>query len=193
MGGAARFQVGNILAAIAAAYVQGVRYDDVRAGLLSFFPSPAMTPGRLNLLRVGEGRVIIDYAHNCAAMEALLEFALRLPAERRVGVIAVPGDRRDVDVRAVGRLAAQLDSVIIKEDDEPRGRDRGAVAELLREGLHEGGMSDDRIEVIHDETEAVSRALDRLDADTLGMVLAADVRNVLSLVEARARGNPVAS
>jgi cyanophycin synthetase len=44
MSGAARFQSGNILAAIATAYVQGVRYDDIRAGLLSFFPSPSMTP-----------------------------------------------------------------------------------------------------------------------------------------------------
>ncbi len=55
LGGAARFQQQNILAAIATAYVQGVRYDTIRAGLLSFFPSPSMTPGRLNLLRVGRG------------------------------------------------------------------------------------------------------------------------------------------
>ena len=54
MGGAARFQRGNVLAAIATAYVQGMRYDDIRAGLLSFFPSPALTPGRLNLMRVGQ-------------------------------------------------------------------------------------------------------------------------------------------
>ena len=56
MGGAARFQRGSILAAIATAYVQGIRYDDIRAGLLSFFPSPALTPGRLNLMRAGRGR-----------------------------------------------------------------------------------------------------------------------------------------
>jgi cyanophycin synthetase len=44
LGGAARFQCINVLSAIAAAYVQGMRYDDIRAGLLSFFPSPALTP-----------------------------------------------------------------------------------------------------------------------------------------------------
>jgi cyanophycin synthetase len=83
MGGAARFQRGNILAAILAAYVKGVRYDDIRAGLLSFFPSPSMTPGRLNLLRVGGARVLVDYAHNPAAVAGLVEFALALPATRR--------------------------------------------------------------------------------------------------------------
>jgi cyanophycin synthetase len=41
-----KFQRQNCLAAIASAYVQGMRYDDIRAGLLSFFPSPALTPGR---------------------------------------------------------------------------------------------------------------------------------------------------
>ena len=46
LGGAARFQFGNILAAIAAAFVQGMRYQEIQAGLRSFFPSPALTPGR---------------------------------------------------------------------------------------------------------------------------------------------------
>ena len=63
LGGAARFQRQNILAAIASAYVQGMRYDDIRAGLLSFFPSPSLTPGRLNLIRAPNGaRLLIDYA-----------------------------------------------------------------------------------------------------------------------------------
>jgi cyanophycin synthetase len=43
--GLARFQYGNVLAAIAAAYVQGLRYDEIRAGLLSFSPLRASLPG----------------------------------------------------------------------------------------------------------------------------------------------------
>jgi cyanophycin synthetase len=82
MGGAARFQAQNVLAAILAAYVRGMRYDDVRAGLLSFFPSPSLTPGRLNLLRIGGRRVLVDYAHNAAAIEGLVDLAGRLEARR---------------------------------------------------------------------------------------------------------------
>jgi cyanophycin synthetase len=132
MGGAARFQRANILAAIATAYVQGIRYDDIRAGLLSFFPSPALTPGRLNLMRVGNGRILIDYAHNAAAVGGLMELVLGIDAGRRVGVIAAPGDRRDDDIRELGRLAAGLDHVIIKEDTDRRGREPGEVAQLVR-------------------------------------------------------------
>ena len=45
LGGAARFQAQNVLAAILAAYVRGMRYDDIRAALLTFHPSPTQTPG----------------------------------------------------------------------------------------------------------------------------------------------------
>ena len=83
MGGAARFQRENMLAAIATAYVQGMRYDDIRAGLLSFFPSPSMTPGRLNLMRVGRGRVLVDYAHNAAAVDGLMDFVWHIAGAKR--------------------------------------------------------------------------------------------------------------
>ncbi|HEX6313889.1 MAG TPA: cyanophycin synthetase, partial [Gemmatimonadaceae bacterium] len=68
-GGLARFQRQNVLAAAVSAYVRGMRYDDIRAGLLSFAPSSAMTPGRLNIMRLPSGaRVVVDYAHNAAAV-----------------------------------------------------------------------------------------------------------------------------
>ena len=79
MGGAARFQRENILAAIATAYVQGMRYDDIRAGLLSFFPSPSLDAGPAQPdPRGGGGRVLVDYAHNAAAIAGLMEFVAAL-------------------------------------------------------------------------------------------------------------------
>jgi cyanophycin synthetase len=188
MGGAARFQRGNILAAIATAYVQGVRYDTIRAGLLSFFPSPSMTPGRLNLLRVGDARVLVDYAHNAAAVEGLLETAAALPARRRIGVIAVPGDRRDEDIVAVGRLAAKLDRVIVKEDWDLRGRDPGETAALLSRGLREAGMPEEGADVIPMEAEAVGRALEELKDGDLLVILADKVSEVLAMVRTRSTG-----
>jgi cyanophycin synthetase len=132
LGGAARFQAGNVLAAIATAYVRGMRYDDIRAGLLTFFPSPSLTPGRLNLMHVGHRRVLVDYAHNAAAVAGLVDFAMRLDAGRRVGVVTGPGDRRDEDLREIGRLTAPFDHVIVKEDDNRRGRRAGEIAALAR-------------------------------------------------------------
>jgi cyanophycin synthetase len=189
MGGAARFQRQNVLAAIATAYVQGVRYDTIRAGLLSFFPSPSMTPGRLNLMRVGKARVLVDYAHNAAAVAGLVEMVTEIPARRRIGVITVPGDRRDEDIRDLGRLCAVLDHAIVKEDSDTRGRAPGEIAGLVIEGLREGGMHVDAIETVLDEMEAVDRAIRNVEDGDLVMVLADKVPPVLAYVQRFTEGN----
>jgi cyanophycin synthetase len=189
MGGAARFQQQNILAAIATAYVRGVRYDTIRAGLLSFFPSPSMTPGRLNLLRVGEARVLVDYAHNAPAVEGLMEMARQLPARRRIGVVGAPGDRRDEDIRDVGRLSAGFDRIIVKEDHDRRGRPQGETPRLIIEGLREKGMDPERIEVIPDENDAVDRVLAELGVGDLAVILADNVRGVLAHIQPHAGGS----
>jgi cyanophycin synthetase len=187
LGGAARFQRENVLAAIAATYVRGMRYDDIRAGLLSFFPSPSLTPGRLNVVQVrGGGRVVVDYAHNAAAISGLLEMVLHMNASRRIGIVTVPGDRRDEDMREAGRLAARLDEVVVKEDADRRGRAQGAIASLIVEGLRAGGMTDDRIEIILDEGEAIDRGMARLGEDEVLVVLADKVSPVLERVRRHA-------
>jgi len=182
LGGGAKFQQENILAAIATAYVQGMRYDDIRAGLLSFFPSPSLTPGRLNLMRVPKGRVIVDYAHNPAAIRGLLDFVHSVDANRRIGVVAAPGDRRDEDLRKVGRLAANLDYVVVKEDAYLRGREHGHVAELIVEGLRDGGMKDDQYETIYSEREAIDHAMELMKDNDLVVILADDVAGTLEAV-----------
>jgi cyanophycin synthetase len=182
LGGAAKFQRENILAAIATAYVQGMRYDDIRAGLLSFFPSPSLTPGRLNLMRVHNGRVLVDYAHNAAAIRGLMEFVQSIDANRRIGVVTAPGDRRDDDLRAVGRLAASLDYVIVKEDVHRRGREAGRIADLIVDGLRDGGLIESQYETIFDEQDAITRAMQRMKDNDLVIILADDVNASLGLV-----------
>jgi cyanophycin synthetase len=188
LGGAARFQRENVLAAIGATYVRGMRYDDIRAGLLSFFPSAALTPGRLNVIRLNNGaRVLVDYAHNPAAIEGLVEFVTQLPAGKRIAAVTVPGDRRDEDILRAAALCAAFDHVILKEDADLRGREPGAIAALMREGLLSAGMSADRIEVILREDEAVPRAFSLLDDGDLFVVFAESVPETLARVREEAR------
>jgi cyanophycin synthetase len=182
LGGAARFQQENILAAIATAYVQGMRYDDIRAGLLSFFPSPSLTPGRLNLMRVPKGRVLVDYAHNAAAIRGLMEFVQNLEANQRIGVVTAPGDRRDEDLRAVGRLAAGLDYVIVKEDAERRGREAGNISRLIIDGLRDGGLQQGQYETIFNERDAIARAIQCMKDNDLVVILADDVKGSINVV-----------
>jgi cyanophycin synthetase len=92
----------------------------------------------MNLIPVGEFHVLLDYAHNPASYEALASFVCNWSAGERIGVIGAPGDRRDQDLRKLGQIAAQMfDRVIIKEDDDTRGRRRGEVADLIRTGIRQ--------------------------------------------------------
>jgi cyanophycin synthetase len=173
--GAARFQFENILAAVAAAFVLGVTPDDIRAGLMSFIPSDALMPGRLNMVTTAKGRILIDYAHNAAAIAGLMDFVSRLDASNRIGVIGAPGDRRDEDLRELGRLCGVLDYVIVKEVAKyRRGRHPGDTARVIAEGLASSGLSPKNIEIVDDEPTAVARALERMHGSDLVIVLADD-------------------
>ena len=83
---------------------------------------------------------------------------------RRIGVMATAGDRRDDDIRELGRIAARyFDHIVVREDRNPRGRKRGAIAELVVEGIREGmadGARCQEVETLLDEMEATRHALD---------------------------------
>ena len=89
---------------------------------------------------------------------------LRHWSGRRIGVMATAGDRRDDDIRDLGRVAARFfDHVIVREDRNPRGRKRGETAALVVEGIREAmaqGARTQEVETILDEMEATRRALD---------------------------------
>jgi cyanophycin synthetase len=174
--GRARMNVANALAATAAAWAVGAHLHDIRQGLRTFATSYYQAPGRLNLFDLDGFRVLVDYAHNPHAMTALGSFIDAIadtPSDghhplvtgRRIGVIATAGDRRDRDIRELGRVAAgYFDRLVIREDRNPRGRKRGATAALIQEGVEAAvrdGARCRKIEIVLDELDATRRALDQ--------------------------------
>jgi cyanophycin synthetase len=126
LGGRVSVNIANALAAAAAAIGMDVPLECVRDALRAFTTDFAHTPGRFNLIDIDGRQVMMDYGHNVGALEAIADFVRRTGAPRSIGVITVPGDRRDEDVTAFGRLAATtFDEIIIREDIDPRGRPPG--------------------------------------------------------------------
>ncbi|MFL5761569.1 MAG: cyanophycin synthetase [Thermomicrobiales bacterium] len=167
-----RANIANALAAAAAALGADVQLEHMRHALRTFTTSYFQTPGRFNLLEVAGRRVLMDYCHNVAGLEAVGDFVRRIEATRRIGVIAMPGDRQDLDIAGFGRLAATLfDELIIREDTNTRGRARGEVAGLLRSAAIEGGLDAERITTVLDEVEAVREALQRTSKDEFVVML----------------------
>ncbi len=193
-GGRARMNVANALAAAAAAWASGAHLHDIRQGLRTFSTSFFQAPGRLNLLEVGGVRVVIDYCHNVDGMRNLADFVSRMMDEpdghargggakqpagkaasegngtgprrgRAIGVLGIPGDRRDEDQRLYGAVAATaFDEIIVREDKNRRGRQPGESAANVVAGARESRGSGGRTtkaETILDEMTAVRAALRR--------------------------------
>ncbi|UBF25731.1 cyanophycin synthetase [Kovacikia minuta CCNUW1] len=184
LAGRAPFMIANALAASLAAFAQGVRIEDIRAALATFQASTNQTPGRMNLVNLGKFHALVDYAHNPHSYEALGGFVKNWPGER-IGVVGGPGDRRDEDFVTLGRLSAQMfDRIIIKEDDDNRGRPRGDAAKLICEGIQQV-KADARHETILDETTAIETALNSASLNGLVVILPESVTRAISLINAR--------
>jgi cyanophycin synthetase len=160
--GKALHNIQNAMFAAAVATALGVDAEDIRQGLRTFTTDFEQAPGRLNFYSEHPFKVLLDYAHNAHSMEAVARMVRELAVSgRRIGVIAAPGDRRDEDILAVGAAAASaFDLVLIKEDDDLRGREPGEVTEILRQGLIQAGCPAERIVPgVFREEEGVLQAL----------------------------------
>jgi cyanophycin synthetase len=84
---------------------------------------------------------------------------------RAIGVLGIPGDRRDDDQRQYGAIAAgAFDEIIVREDKNLRGRAPGETASNVLEGVREAkaaGARAGRAEKVLDEMTAVRAALRR--------------------------------
>ncbi|RIK47245.1 MAG: cyanophycin synthetase [Chloroflexi bacterium] len=171
--GRARVNIKNALAAVGAALGSNVTLEAMRNGLRTFTTSFYQTPGRLNLLEVAGYRVVVDYCHNVPGMEELADFVRRMMAGHTIGMLAMPGDRRDEDIINFSAVAAGVfDEVIVREDTNLRGRKPGEVAELIRQTLIANGMAEDKITVVLDELAAAAAALDRAKPEDLVVLIA---------------------
>src|SRR5690606_25748477 len=83
--GTAEFNVANALGAILAAYVAHQSIESIRLALQTFVPSPALTPGRMNIFKFNEFTVMLDYAHNTHGMKAIGTFLQQVNASWNVG------------------------------------------------------------------------------------------------------------
>ena len=158
--GAARHNVSNALAAAALAFAMGVSMADVRRGLTTM--TQEQNPGRGNVFEVDGFRVIIDFAHNPQAIEALLDMAGAMRGKRKVLCFAQAGDRPDDLIRELARNAWEkgLDRVIVSElAHYYRGRGPGEVYELIRDELLRCGAREDQIEHNDEEIESFDSAL----------------------------------
>lgn len=182
MGGKAEFMIQNSLAALLAAYVQGVRVEDIKEALKTFVASATQTPGRMNLFDLGKFQVLVDYAHNPAGYRAVSGFIKSWQGEK-IGVIGAPGDRRNSDIEELGELAADMfDRVIIKEDEDLRGRAPYEVADLMCRGITKVSPNFP-YQIILNEEKAIEKALTIAPEKSLIVIFPEKVDKTIQLIK----------
>jgi cyanophycin synthetase len=179
-GGAARFNIANVLGATLAAFVSGISLPAIRCSLRRFRNSVEDTPGRMNHFQVGDTAVLVDYAHNAHGLRALGEYVRAYPAQRKIGVITGVGDRRNEDIIAMGVESARIfDEIVIRCDADLRGRTEFEISSLLRSGVHQSSPQL-KVSYCPNELEAIDCALSKADSGDLIVILVEKVESVIS-------------
>jgi cyanophycin synthetase len=156
--------------------------EDIRVGLTTFTPSTAQTPGRMNFVEIKDFTVLMDFAHNPAGLVGLKNFMEKLPYESKTGVLCGTGDRRDEDLREMGRIAADtFDQIVIRRGDHLRGRGEDNMHQLLVEGIKESGK-DVPVKYIAETPEAINYALENAVKGELVVILGDTVRTDIEVV-----------
>ena len=136
--GSVDFMIQNVLAATLTTFLWGYKTEDIRTSLETFIPSAAHTPGRMNVFKFKEFKVLVDFAHNPDGFNGIKGYLQTISASEHVGVISGTGDRRDEDIIETARIAAQMfDKVYICQEKYLRGREQDELINLLLTGLKE--------------------------------------------------------
>jgi UDP-N-acetylmuramyl tripeptide synthase len=162
-GGHSHFNVANLATAALGAAGLDVDPATIAAVFARFGADPADNAGRLMRYQLGGLNLIVDFAHNPAALAGLADFAQSLRGGGRLALLlGQAGNREDADIDRLAAVAAQArpDYVVVKElAGYLRGRSGGEVPALLHSALARAGLAGDRVADATDEDQAVRMAL----------------------------------
>ncbi|MGV4413044.1 cyanophycin synthetase [Chryseobacterium sp. T1] len=183
MEGKARFMISNVLAASLAAYLYGFEIPNIALALTTFIPSAHLTPGRLNIFKFKNYKVMIDFAHNPAGYEAIEDFLKNVEANKKIGIISGVGDRRDEDIKECGKIAGRMfDHIIIRNEKHLRGRTEEEINGLIIDGIQEAGGTVS-YEIIPKEIDALKHAINMAEEGTFITALSDVISNAIELVQ----------
>src|SRR5207253_6206316 len=157
LAGISSHSIQNAMAASSAALAVGIPERTVADGLRSFVLDEETNPGRANLYGIDGRVVVLDYAHNEAGLQGMIEVCRGLcakPGEVWLS-FGTAGDRTDEILHGLGYTAARgADHVAVAELlHYLRGRDREALVARLRAGAIDGGAT--KVPVFEDELRAL--------------------------------------
>ena len=186
-GGIVDFNISNALAAVGALYGLNLPIEQIRNGIMTFYPSANQNPGRMNLFDFQKFKVLVDYGHNPESARAMARLLPRLSRGRKVGLCHATGSRTDEQIIEYGKALASVFDYIVLADLDPRKRPIGETVELVREGLIKGDFKEENIEIVPDQEEAVDYLFSKAETGDLLVIHPDELEPILSQVMERYR------
>jgi UDP-N-acetylmuramoyl-L-alanyl-D-glutamate--2,6-diaminopimelate ligase len=148
-----RFNVENVLAAIAAARLLGLEDDAIVRGV----EHVAGVPGRFEAVEEGQQfAVLVDYAHTPEALQNVLAEARNLTGNRVVCVFGCGGDRDRAKRPLMGAVAVELADRVVVTSDNPRSEAPLAIIEEILAGIPDRS----EVDVEPDRAAAIALAVE---------------------------------
>lgn len=116
--------------------------------------------GRMNFYQIRKNVVLLDYAHNPPALGAMVQIVDQFSRYKKIAILGLPGDRENELICKSARIVAEhFDEIIIREDEDLRGRRSGEVPDLIRQTAqkYNPGVV---CQCISSEKEAIKTALE---------------------------------
>ena len=186
-GGIVDFNTSNALAAIGALYGLNLPTEQIRNGIMTFYPSANQNPGRMNLFDFQKYKVLVDYGHNPESARALAKLLPRLSQGRKIALCHGTGSRTNEQIIEFGRALASVYDYIILADFDPRHRPIGETPNLVHEGLINGGFQDENIEIVPEPNRAVDYLFSKAETGDLLVIQPDELEPVMSQIMERYR------
>ncbi len=149
------FNIYNMTAAAATAYLLGVDLDDIIEGVANL----EGVPGRFERVETGKDfDVIVDYAHTPDALEKFIGAAKEITKNRVILVFGATGDRDKGKRPIMGEIATRLADRIILTDEESYNEDPAAIRDQVMQGI-EAAKGSAKTTEIADRHDAIKKAL----------------------------------
>lgn len=161
----ARFNIYNLLAAIAALNCQGIAMTQ----MLPYLKDIKQVEGRMQ--RINEGQpfnVVVDFAHTPDGIEKVCQYASAItPKGKRIIAITGSAGKRDTIKRPVfGQILDKYCDMIILTEDDPRNENPEDIAEAIASGI-----SHTNYVIIVDRYDAIREAVEMADPNDTIIIL----------------------
>ncbi|MBI9090836.1 MAG: cyanophycin synthetase [Desulfobacterium sp.] len=181
-GGIIDFNISNTLAAIGALHGVNIPIEQIRNGIMTFYPTPNQNPGRMNLFDFQKYKVLLDYGHNSESARAMASLLPRLSSGRKVALCHGTGNRTTEQIIDYGKALALVYDYILLTDFDPRNRPIGETSGLVYEGLIQGGFRKENIEILLEPEKAVDIIFSRAQQGDLLVIQPDELEPIMSQI-----------